>query len=96
MAHVFSLFLLLLLDEKDLKRVLQSLSCGKYKLLIKEPQNNNVNDDDIFEYNTDFTATAVRLKINTIQQEQSTEERKETQAKVIVDRQHQVKIISNI
>ncbi|CAO3578616.1 unnamed protein product [Absidia cylindrospora] len=78
------------LDDKELKKVMQSLSCGKYKLLIKEPQNNNVSDNDIFEYNADFTASAVRLKINSIQQEQSTEERKETQTKVIVDRQHQL------
>ena len=45
---------------------------------------------DTFRYNSDFTATSVRLKINVLQQEQSGEERKATETKVLVDRQHQV------
>ncbi|KAI8337609.1 cullin-4-like protein [Chlamydoabsidia padenii] len=78
------------LDHKELKRVLQSLSCGDHKLLLKQPPNDIIADNDTFAYNSDFTASTVRLKINSIQQEQSVEERKETQTKVLVDRQYQL------
>lgn len=90
-AHTYPFFFLGGgLDDKELKRVLQSLSCGKHKLLIKNPASDTVTDNDTFTYNNDFTASAVRLKINSLQQEQSVEERKETQTKVLVDRQYQV------
>ncbi|KAI8340502.1 hypothetical protein BC941DRAFT_417436 [Chlamydoabsidia padenii] len=78
------------LDDGELKRVLQSLSCGKNKLLIKEPQNSDITDNDTFKYNDNFTASMNRLKINNIQQDQSAEERKETHTKVLVDRHYQL------
>ncbi|KAI8089524.1 cullin [Halteromyces radiatus] len=78
------------LADKELKRVLHSLCCGKFKILIKEPQNNIISENDTFKYNDKFTATATRLKINITQQEQVIEERKETETKVLVDRQHKL------
>ncbi|ORZ23304.1 ubiquitin-protein ligase, cullin 4 [Absidia repens] len=78
------------LDDKELRRVLQSLSCGKYIILNKYPKINQINDDDIFEYNDKFTASARRLKITIIQQEQYVEEQKEIQSKVLVDRHYQL------
>lgn len=70
--------------------MLHSLACGQHKVLTKEPRKNEVVESDVFHYNSDFTAIGVRLKINVVQQEQSSEERKATETKVIVDRQHQV------
>ncbi|ORY92144.1 Cullin family-domain-containing protein [Syncephalastrum racemosum] len=78
------------LESKELKRVLHSLACGQHKVLTKEPRQNEVVESDVFHYNSDFTANGVRLKINVVQQEQSSEERKATETKVIVDRQHQL------
>ncbi|CAO3591067.1 unnamed protein product [Absidia cylindrospora] len=78
------------LDDKELRRVLQSLSCGKHIILNKYPENNLITDDDIFEYNNKFTASTHRLKIAIIQQEQYVEEQKEIQTKVLVDRHYQL------
>ncbi|ORX57414.1 cullin 4A [Hesseltinella vesiculosa] len=79
------------LDGKELKRVLQSLSCGQHKILIKEQQEaSEIQDATSFSFNDAFTSDSHRLKFNSIQQEQSTEERKDTQAKVMVNRQHQL------
>lgn len=77
-------------DDDELKRVLQSLSCGKHKLLFKNPPNNTITGDDVFQYNNTFTAPVNRIKINSIQQEQTTKETNETHTKVLVDRQYQV------
>ncbi|KAG2216875.1 hypothetical protein INT45_009406 [Circinella minor] len=78
------------MEEKELKRTLQSLACGQHKLLLKESSGMDIQMSDTFKYNSDFTATSVRLKINVLQQEQSGEERKATETKVLVDRQHQL------
>lgn len=77
-------------EERELKRVLQSLSLGQHKLLIKEPPSGSISTGDTFKYNVGFTAPSVRLKVNMVQQEQTTEESKATETKVLVDRQHQV------
>ncbi|KAI8145398.1 Cullin-domain-containing protein [Fennellomyces sp. T-0311] len=78
------------MEEKELKRTLQSLSCGQHKLLLKDSSGMEVATTDSFKYNSEFTASSVRLKINVLQQEQSGEERKATETKVLVDRQHQL------
>ncbi|KAI9493546.1 ubiquitin-protein ligase, cullin 4 [Zychaea mexicana] len=78
------------MEEKELKRTLQSLACGQHKLLIKDSEGMDVQMSDMFKYNSDFTAASIRLKINVLQQEQSGEERKATETKVLVDRQHQL------
>ncbi|KAI9267908.1 Cullin family-domain-containing protein [Phascolomyces articulosus] len=78
------------MEEKELKRTLQSLACGQHKLLLKDSDGSDVQMSDTFKYNSDFTATSIRLKINVLQQEQSGEERKATETKVLVDRQHQL------
>lgn len=51
------------LPEEDLLRMLHSLSCGKYKLLLKEPQNRTVSKTDSFELNTQFTDRMARIKV---------------------------------
>ncbi|KAF7731994.1 hypothetical protein EC973_007099 [Apophysomyces ossiformis] len=78
------------LDEKELKRVLQSLACGQYKIIKKSSAGAEIKSSDEFTYNAEFTASPYRIKINTIQQEQTVEERKETQSKVLINRQHQL------
>lgn len=69
---------------------MQSLSCGQHKILVKQPSSNDVGPNDTFTFNKDFTAPSHRLKINSIQLDQTVEERKETETKVLISRQHQV------
>ncbi|XP_047329991.1 cullin-1-like [Impatiens glandulifera] len=51
------------LADEDLVRVLQSLSCGKYKILIKEPASKVVSQNDSFLFNAKFTDRMRRIRI---------------------------------
>jgi len=78
------------MNTKELKKSLQSLSCGKYKVLIKNTEGKNVNESDSFTFNKDFESSSRVLKINSIQAKESLEERKITREKVFKDRQYQI------
>ncbi|KAL3351522.1 hypothetical protein AABB24_019887, partial [Solanum stoloniferum] len=51
------------LADDDLIRLLQSLSCAKYKILTKEPSNRTVSSTDHFEFNSKFTDRMRRIRI---------------------------------
>ncbi|KAI9314722.1 Cullin family-domain-containing protein [Dichotomocladium elegans] len=85
------------MDQKELKRVLASLACGQHQLLLKErgtqsgsAEYTEITSSDTFTYNSNFTSSNVRIKINVAQQDQVGDERKATERKVLVDRQHQL------
>uniref|UniRef100_A0A2N9HEX2 Cullin family profile domain-containing protein n=1 Tax=Fagus sylvatica TaxID=28930 RepID=A0A2N9HEX2_FAGSY len=51
------------LTDDDLVRLLHSLSCAKYKILIKEPNTKTISPTDNFEFNYKFTDRMRRIKI---------------------------------
>jgi len=51
------------LPEEDVKRTLHSLSCSKYKILSKTPENKQISPDDVFTHNEQFTDRARRIKV---------------------------------
>ncbi|CAB80750.1 putative cullin-like 1 protein [Arabidopsis thaliana] len=51
------------LSHEDLVRLLHSLSCAKYKILLKEPNTKTVSQNDAFEFNSKFTDRMRRIKI---------------------------------
>jgi len=51
------------LADEDLTRVLQSLSCGKYKILNKEPKAKTVSSTDTFAFNASFTDKMRRIRV---------------------------------
>uniref|UniRef100_A0A5B6Z327 Cullin-1 n=1 Tax=Davidia involucrata TaxID=16924 RepID=A0A5B6Z327_DAVIN len=51
------------LADDDLVRLLQSLSCAKYKILNKEPKTRTVIPTDYFEFNSKFTDRMRRIRI---------------------------------
>ncbi|KAL0371417.1 UNVERIFIED_CONTAM: Cullin-1 [Sesamum angustifolium] len=51
------------LGDDDLFRLLQSLSCAKYKILNKEPNTKSVSTNDYFEFNSKFTDKMRRIRI---------------------------------
>lgn len=55
------------IEDSELRRTLQSLACGKKRVLKKQPPGKDVNDGDLFLFNTDFADTAFRVHINSIQ-----------------------------
>jgi len=57
----------LLQDHGELQRTLQSLACGKKKVLKKIPPGKEVYDTDVFRYNVDFDDPHPKIHINSIQ-----------------------------
>ncbi|GAA0160430.1 ubiquitin-protein ligase [Lithospermum erythrorhizon] len=51
------------LSDDDVVRLLQSLSCAKYKILIKEPSNRTVTSSDYFSFNSKFTDRMRRIRV---------------------------------
>lgn len=54
-------------DVGELRRTLQSLACGKKKVLKKIPPGRDVNTEDVFRFNADFEDPRAKVHINSIQ-----------------------------
>lgn len=54
------------IPEPELVRSLQSLSCGKYKVLLKNPKSKDISPSDVFTFNNQFTCPQYRIKIPTV------------------------------
>jgi cullin-4 len=74
------------LQDADLERTLQSLACGKARVLTKHPKGKDVKPTDTFTYNKSFTDPKMRVKINQIQLKETKEENKATHDRVAQDR----------
>ena len=53
-------------------------------------QGREVDDNDVFFFNADFTAALFRVKINSVQLKETVEENLKTNEQVLQDRQYQV------
>ncbi|CAH2050844.1 unnamed protein product, partial [Iphiclides podalirius] len=78
------------IEEGELRRTLQSLACGKARVLSKAPRGREVRDADHFAFNAEFTNKLFRIKINQIQMKETSEEQKATEERVFQDRQYQI------
>lgn len=74
------------LQGGDLDRTLQSLACGKSRVLTKHPKGKDVKSTDTFTYNKAFTDPKVRVKINQIQLKETKEENKAMHERIAQDR----------
>lgn len=79
-----------LIEVGELRRTLQSLACGKARVLHKAPKGREIEDLDQFSYNSDFKNKLFRIKINQIQMKETQEEQSSTQERVFQDRQYQI------
>lgn len=64
-------FVVVVPEEGELKRTLQSLACGKARVLNKNPRGKEVEDPDRFTFNKDFRHKLFRIKINQIQMKET-------------------------
>ncbi|KAJ0410485.1 hypothetical protein ATCC90586_000655 [Pythium insidiosum] len=78
------------IEDGELRRTLQSLACGKVRVLTKQPKGKDVADSDVFVFNAAFTNQLYRIKINSIQMKETKEENEDTHERVFRDRQYQV------
>jgi cullin 4 len=81
------------MNKEDLNRTLQSLSCGKVRVIKKRPKrpkhNKDINEkEDYFVVAHDFKDRRLRIKINQIQIKETKKEKKEVHESVIRDRIH--------
>nr|XP_055101100.1 cullin-4A isoform X3 [Symphalangus syndactylus] len=78
------------IEDSELRRTLQSLACGKARVLIKSPKGKEVEDGDKFIFNGEFKHKLFRIKINQIQMKETVEEQVSTTERVFQDRQYQI------
>ncbi|XKL62754.1 hypothetical protein PGB90_002587 [Kerria lacca] len=78
------------IEDGELRRTLQSLACGKARVLLKTPKGREIEDGDVFSFNADFMNKLFRIKINQIQMKETMEEQKATEERVFQDRQYQI------
>lgn len=78
------------IEDGELRRTLQSLACGKARVLNKVPKGREIEDNDKFRFNNEFINKLFRIKINQIQMKETTEEQKATEERVFQDRQYQI------
>uniref|UniRef100_T1IZT0 Cullin family profile domain-containing protein n=1 Tax=Strigamia maritima TaxID=126957 RepID=T1IZT0_STRMM len=78
------------IEDGELRRTLQSLACGKARVLLKVPKGRDIGDKDKFIFSKDFTNKLFRIKINQIQMKETTEENINTTERVFQDRQYQI------
>mmetsp|Transcript_26420 Transcript_26420/g.74343 ORF Transcript_26420/g.74343 Transcript_26420/m.74343 type:complete len:737 (+) Transcript_26420:341-2551(+) len=78
------------IEDKELRRIMQSLACGKVRVLVKQPQGRDIGDQDSFTFNSSFSERHYRIKINNIQLKETEEENKKTNDQVLQDRQYQI------
>jgi len=73
---------------QDLKRNLYTLSCAKYKILVKDPNNPKFGPTDTFTFNNEFKSKLFRVKVNPVPMGNSSEDRKVIDEKINEDRKH--------
>ena len=78
------------IDEKELKLTLQSLACGKVRVLRKEPKGRDVDESDAFHVDREFKHQLFRIKVNSIQMRETEQENEQTAERVFQDRQYQI------
>ncbi|KAF9254526.1 hypothetical protein L218DRAFT_968090 [Marasmius fiardii PR-910] len=74
--------------DDELRRTLQSLACGKKRVLKKVPMSAEVKDEDVFLFNNDFVDARSKIHVNSIQANVSVKESQQTQEAIEGDRKH--------
>jgi len=78
------------IEDGEIRRTLQSLACGKARVIAKNPKGKDINDKDRFIFNKEFTNALFKIKINQVQMKETNEEQKATEERVFQDRQYQI------
>ncbi|RDB27309.1 Cullin-4 [Hypsizygus marmoreus] len=76
------------MSPDELKRTLQSLACGKKKVLKKVPPGRDVDETDVFKFNADFDDPRPKVHVSSIQAKVTLEESRRTNISIEGDRKH--------
>nr|CAD2175465.1 unnamed protein product [Meloidogyne enterolobii] len=78
------------IEDIELKRTLQSLACGKFRVLIKQPKGKDINSDDNFVLNEEFNDRLYRIRISQVQMRETEQEHQQTEEQIFQDRLYQI------
>lgn len=78
------------IEEEELKLTLQSLACGKIRVLTKVPQEHDIGDEDEFSVNELFYNKLYKVKISRLQIEKNQTNESAITGRVNQDRQYQI------
>ncbi|KAF7633371.1 CULLIN_2 domain-containing protein [Meloidogyne graminicola] len=78
------------IEDTELKRTLQSLACGKFRVLHKQPKGKDVNSDDNFIFNEEFNDRLYRIRISQVQMKETEQEHQQTEEQIYQDRLYQI------
>ncbi|KAJ2874567.1 hypothetical protein GGH93_002311 [Coemansia aciculifera] len=81
------------IPEEPLGRQLQSLACGKYRILNKTPKSRDVSPADSFTFNMDFKSPQYRIRIPVVSARSNIETEKEKAASQAVIGQERLYLI---
>lgn len=78
------------IEEGELDRTLQSLACGRLRVIQKTPRGKDISHDDLFTFNTEVKEKLYRIRINQVQMKETAEEHSQTEEQIFQDRQYQI------
>jgi len=73
---------------QDLKRNLYTLSCAKYRILLKNPKNAKFTPTDTFAFNGEFKSKLFRVKVTPVAMGNTEKDREAINDKIAEDRKH--------
>ncbi|KAJ2311747.1 hypothetical protein H4R23_006949 [Coemansia sp. Cherry 401B] len=78
------------IEDAELQRTMQSLACGKFRVLTKEPKGRDVDASDKFCFNARFKCPQARIKISQLATKEIEKESKELEEHIHLDRMYRV------
>ncbi|KAL3989495.1 Cullin-4A domain protein [Acanthocheilonema viteae] len=78
------------IEKNELERTMQSLACGKLRVLKKTPRGKDIKPSDLFAFNPECNEKLYRIRISQVQMKETSVERAQTEEEIFQDRQYQI------
>uniref|UniRef100_A0A915PMJ1 Cullin family profile domain-containing protein n=1 Tax=Setaria digitata TaxID=48799 RepID=A0A915PMJ1_9BILA len=78
------------IENNELERTMQSLACGKLRVLKKTPRGKDIRANDLFTFNPECNEKLYRIRISQVQMKETAVERAQTEEEIYQDRQYQI------
>ncbi|EFO23722.1 hypothetical protein LOAG_04763 [Loa loa] len=78
------------IEKNELERTMQSLACGKLRVLKKTPRGKDIKANDLFVFNPECNEKLYRIRISQVQMKETAVERAQTEEEIFQDRQYQI------
>uniref|UniRef100_A0AAF5PJZ6 CULLIN_2 domain-containing protein n=1 Tax=Wuchereria bancrofti TaxID=6293 RepID=A0AAF5PJZ6_WUCBA len=78
------------IEKNELERTMQSLACGKLRVLKKISLGKDIKDNNQFLFNPECSEKLYRIRISQVQMKETAVERAQTEEEIFQDRQYQI------